>query len=185
MDLRLACMDDLPQLKAVYENIIDNMNKNNISIWDEIYPCEFFSDDIQNKRFYILLAERNEIIAGFALCASNAGENSVNWSKTQDKALYLDRLGVNVNYLRKGIGSTMITYAIALAKENGAKYLRLFAVDINEPAINLYVRNGFQKVDGIYDESIDDDIILHEYGFEIELSESYDLLAANEVIGNV
>ena len=51
MNLRLAEKNDLPQLKTMYEKIIDNMNKANIQIWNEIYPCEFFQDDIQNKIF--------------------------------------------------------------------------------------------------------------------------------------
>ena len=36
MNFRIAKMDDLPQLKVVYENIIEEMNCNNIKIWDEI-----------------------------------------------------------------------------------------------------------------------------------------------------
>ena len=105
MEFRLANVDDLPQLKAIYMDIIHNMNKENIQIWDEIYPCEFFCDDIANNCLYILV-----------------------------------------------------------------EYLRLFVVDINKPAINLYIKNGFQKADGIYDEIIGGDIILHELGFEIETS---------------
>ena len=53
-----------------------------------------------------------------------------------------------------------------LAKEKGVEYLRLFVVDINKPAINLYIKNGFKKAEGIYDEIIDDNLTLHEYGFE-------------------
>ena len=49
-----------------------------------------------------------------------------------------------------------------------AKYLRLFVVDINKPAINLYLKNGFKRVDGIYEERIGDSV-LREYGFEIEI----------------
>ena len=169
MNLRMANMDDLPQLKAVYEKIIDNMNKNNIQIWDEIYPCEFFGDDIANNRLYVL-EENNEIVSAFALCNSNSGAEYVKWENKHDKALYIDRFGVNVNYSRKGIGSLMLNKAITLARSNGAKYLRLFVVDINEPAINLYIKNGFKRVDGIYDEIIDDDLVLHEFGFEIETS---------------
>lgn len=36
MNFRIAKMDDLPQLKVVYENIIEEMNCNNIKIWNEI-----------------------------------------------------------------------------------------------------------------------------------------------------
>ena len=52
----------------------------------------------------------------------------------------------------------------------GAEYLRLFVVDKTYPAINLYKKTGFEKVDGIYDEVIDDDFVLHEFGFEIKTS---------------
>ena len=169
MDLRLANINDLSKLKAVYGNIIDNMNRNNIPIWDEIYPCEFFRDDIENNRLYLLVEEHDDIVAAFALCGSNAGESYVKWENTNDKALYLDRFGVNVDYSRRGIGSIMLKHAITLTKQKDAKYLRLFVVDINEPAINVYLKNGFRQVDGIYEERIDDDLILREYGFEIEL----------------
>jgi ribosomal protein S18 acetylase RimI-like enzyme len=169
MDLRLANINDLSKLKAVYRNIIDNMIRNKISIWDEIYPCEFFSDDIENNRLYLLVEEHDDIVAAFALCESNAGESYVKWENANDKALYIDRFGVNIDYSRRGIGSIMLKHAITLTKQKNAKYLRLFVVDINKPAINVYLKNGFRQVDGIYEERIDDDSILREYGFEMEV----------------
>ena len=63
----------------------------------------------------------------------------------------------------------MLKYAITLTKQKNAKYLRLLVVDINKPAIDLYLKNGFRRVDEIYEERIDDDLILREYGFEIEV----------------
>lgn len=165
MNLRLAKKNDLHQLKQMYERIIDNMNKNNIQIWDEVYPCEFFQEDIENKRLYIL-TEDDDIVAAFALCESNDGEEYLKWKNTKEKALYIDRFGVNVKYLRQGIAGLMLKNAMELAKLKNAKYLRLFVVDINKPAINLYLKNGFKQVDGIYEEKIKD-FVLYEYGFEI------------------
>lgn len=167
MDLRLAEKSDLPQLITMYEKTIDHMNKSNIRIWDEIYPCGFFQDDIENKNLY-LLTEDHDIVAAFALCESNDGEDHLKWKDVKEKALYIDRLGVNVNYLRQGIGGLMLKSAIELAKQKDAKYLRLFVVDVNKPAINLYLKSGFKHVDGIYEERIDD-FVLREYGFEIEI----------------
>ena len=68
-----------------------------------------------------------------------------------------------------GIGSLMLEKAKEVAKNLGAEYLRLFVADINEPAIQLYIKNGFTKGIGVYNEVIDDDLILHEYGFETVL----------------
>lgn len=169
MTLRLAKRSDLQRVKTMYKEIVNNMNKNNIPIWDEIYPCEFFNDDIEAKRLYLLEEENKDIAAAFALCESNDGEAHVKWESADAKALYIDRLGVNVQYLRKGIGSIILKSAIELSKQKCAMYLRLFAVDINKPAINLYLKNDFNKVEGVYEEVIDDELTLREYGFEIKV----------------
>ena len=36
MNFRMVKMDDLPEFKVVYEKIIEEMNCNNIEIWNEI-----------------------------------------------------------------------------------------------------------------------------------------------------
>lgn len=61
MDLRLAVMEDLPQIKAIYKEIIKNMDSNNIQIWDEIYLCEFLENDIKNNQLYVLI-DNDEIV---------------------------------------------------------------------------------------------------------------------------
>jgi len=168
MDFRPAVMEDLPQIKSVFQDIIQKMNSEQISIWDEIYPCEFFAEDIKKNRLYILL-HHEDIVSAFALCDTNPGERAVEWQDNRCRALYLDRLGVNVNYSRMGIGSLTLEKAKETAKNAGAEYLRLFVVDINEPAIRLYRKNGFILANGVYDEVIDDGFILREYGFEAVL----------------
>lgn len=169
MDLRLAKTGDLPQLKTMYQQIVEHMNKNGIQIWDEVYPCEFLGEDIENKQLYVL-EKRGEIVSAFALCDSNAGAEAVAWEDKNADALYIDRLGVKVSAMGTGIGSAVLDKAIVLAKERGAKYLRLFVVDRNKPAINLYIKKGLKKAGGCYDEVIDEELTLREYGFEVETS---------------
>lgn len=41
MDLRLAVMDDLLQIKDMYKQIVDDMTANHVRIWDEGYPGDF------------------------------------------------------------------------------------------------------------------------------------------------
>ena len=168
MELRLANKSDLPQIKSMYRKLIDHMNQNNIAIWDEIYPCEFFQNDIKNNSLYLLTAE-NDIAAAFALCESNGGAADLEWKNRNGTAMYIDRLGVNVNFLRQGVGGAALKSAMELAKQKNASCLRLFVVDRNKPAIRLYEKTGFQRAGGIYEEKIADDFVLREYGFEIEL----------------
>lgn len=168
MDFRHAVIQDLPPIIGMYKEIIKKMDEDGLQIWDDIYPCGYFEDDINNNRLYIM-AEGMEIVAAFALCKSNSGEGFIEWENRSGKALYLDRLGVNVKYRGKGIGGLSLTKAREAAKALGAEYLRLFVVDINAPAIGLYRKNGFVSAKGVYDEVIDEDCILHEYGYEIRL----------------
>ena len=168
MEYRPAVIQDLPQIKEVFQDIIKSMEDGGIPIWDEVYPCEFFEDDIKENRLY-LMTEGEEILSAFALCESNSGEAHITWEDKHAKALYLDRLGVNARRARQGIGGSTLIKAEETAKALGAEYLRLFVVDSNLPAIALYEKSGFTRAKGSYDEVIDEDYILHEYGYEKKL----------------
>lgn len=145
MEFRLAQMEDLPRIKAVFEDIIQDMNRRGIDIWDEVYPCAFFEEDIKRRRLYVLL-DQAQVVSAFALCETNEGAGSLGWESGGAKALYFDRFGVNVSYAGKGIGGFMLEKAKGAAKELGMEYLRLFVVDRNEPAVRLYQKSGFAMV---------------------------------------
>ncbi|WP_295135494.1 GNAT family N-acetyltransferase [uncultured Catenibacterium sp.] len=168
MDFRQAVMQDLLQLKDMYKRIIKNMNEQNIQIWDDIYPCEFFEGDIKNNQLYILL-NNGEIVSAFVLSDTNSGETAVEWNDNHAKAVYIDILGVNIKYLKKGLGNLMLDKAKEIAKTLNAEYLRLFVIDINIPAIQLYTKKEFIKVNGVYNEIFDDGFVLYEHGYEIKL----------------
>ena len=55
----------------------------------------------------------------FVLCKRNAGENAVNWKDNHAEVLYIDRLGVNVKYTKKGMVFTtkylmMVLYCVSM-----------------------------------------------------------------------
>ncbi len=56
-----------------------------------------------------------------------------------------------------------------MATEKNAEYLRLFVIDFNIPAINLYEKFGFKQVKGVYKEVIDETLSFDEFGYEIKL----------------
>lgn len=168
MKCRIAELNDLPQLKSMYQKLIAQMNRSGIRIWDEIYPCEYLKEDIENRRLYVSTL-RQKIVSAFALCGSHTGAEAVSWENNQANAIYIDRLGVSADCLRGGIGSLTLRAAEESAREKGAEYLRLFVVDSNQPAIQLYIKNGFQRADGVYMEVIDEGLTLRELGFEIRV----------------
>ena len=166
--VRLAAVQDLQELKEMYQRIVKDMNDNGIQIWDEIYPCEFLEEDIEKNQLYVF-SNGSEMLAAFALCDQSAGEEAIKWMDREGKAFYLERLGVNPEHGKKGIGSQMVRKAKEIARAHGGSCLRLFVADTNRPAVQLYIKNGFVKAEGVYDEVFEDGFVLHEYGYEIEL----------------
>lgn len=171
MKLRLARTDDLPQLRVVFDEIIENMNRQNIEIyWDEVYPYNYFVKDIEKKHLYIL-EDNGVIAAAFAVSDSFDNTDGVQWQNNDAKAAYLERLGVNVKYRHKGVSSEALSGAVAVAASQGAEYLRLFVVDVNIPAVKLYEKFGFGRADGLYYEPVDD-FFLPELCYEIKTTAS-------------
>lgn len=167
-NFRIASMEDLPEIKRMYRQIVRRMQEDQIDIWDEIYPCEFFEEDIRRGSLY-LLREGAATAAAFALSKSGPGEGGVKWENPHARAMYLDRLGVNTDFRGTGTGALALARAQEQAREQGADYLRLLVVDVNAPAIRLYEKNGFRRAEGMYDQVIDEELVLHEYGYEKRL----------------
>lgn len=168
MKFVLASLEDLDQIKQMYTKIVQNMYSNDIKIWNEHYPNELFETDILNKSLY-LLKDNNIIIGAFTIYKHDNLEEDLMWTNNSSKAFLLNRLGINVDYLHKGYGQKLIKYACKIAKENSAEYLHLLVSDKNIPALSLYEKCNFNKVNGIHEEKISDDFSIYEYGFEMYL----------------
>ena len=169
MKIILAEEKDLVDIKEMYVKIINNMISNGITIWNKYYPIEVFEEDIREKNLYLL--KNNDVILGaFALYEHKDIESDVKWKDTKTKAYLLNRVGVNVDYIRQGIGQKLVDEADKLAREKGAKFLRLLVVKENTPAIKLYDKCEFERVEGLHEEKIRDDYSLFEYAYEKELN---------------
>ncbi len=59
--------------------------------------------------------------------------------------------------------------------------MRIFVIDVNEPAIQFYLKNGLQKVEGIYDER--KILIRQKVGVPIMLMTSVVILFCDVVAG--
>ncbi len=164
MKFRQAHYEDLPALKSFFQSVVLDMNNSGISIWNEQYPYEVLTDDIELKWLY--LSEEDEITSVFAVCNERGEKEFVQWKEPDKKSVYIYRLAVNPKFSGKGIASEAIKFIENLARINNAEYIRLLVVDINTPAINLYLKNGFLKVDGVYHQEVEKGKPLTEFGYE-------------------
>lgn len=169
MAIRLAEISDLAKLKEVFAKIVKTMNKNGIFIWHKYYPYEEFESGIEQKCLYVM-TENGEIVSAFILRDSMDGSKCFEWENRDAKVKYISCFGVDSNHLHKGIGSLTLCKAMEIARQFGAEFLRLGVAMENAPAINLYRKNGFTKVGGvfqIYSDFLAKNII--ENGYEIKL----------------
>lgn len=166
MEARRADEGDLAAIIEMYEDIVALMHDQGFDFWDEVYPFRAFPSDIADRRFYVMEHAEGTIAAAFALSESNPGDACVAWSDERGRACYLDRLGVAVDSRGVGWGGAAIEAASDLARERGCSFLRLFVVDVNEPARFLYERCGFVRVRGTFVQRFEDGTSLLEYAYE-------------------
>lgn len=166
---RLANEGDLPKLEIIFKQIVKHMYNGGIKIWNDFYPFDEFPDDIKNKNLYLLI-NNEDIISVFGLYSSTNGQENFEWGNKNAKVFYLGRFAVNINYLNQGVGSLTLKLASEIVRKQNAHFLRLLVSNENFPALNLYRKNGFQRVMGEYvefSEALHKDIV--EFGFEKKL----------------
>lgn len=169
MNFRLANLEDLPKIYEIFAEIISDMNKNKIEIWDELYPCSLFKSDIEQGQLY-LLCDGDTIVSVLALAdGKDEGEGTIEWQNSAQRAKYVLRFGVNVRCRHRGLARLTLEKAAELARSHGAEVLRLLVVDFNTPARNLYEKCGFALRPGEAILQFDDGSTLRELGMELAL----------------
>lgn len=149
LTIRKAVSSDYPKVLDFYWRLIDVMPQLPYSPkWTkDVYPTK---EEIRNylERGELYLAEKEEmIVSSMAVtCSTNDGYDKVSWPSgcKEEEVNYLHLLGVSVFAMQQGIGKQMVQKALAVAKENGAKAMRLDVVEGNLPAEKLYLSQSFQ-----------------------------------------
>ncbi len=166
MHIRPAQLSDLPQLKEMCELVVTAMQIKKINIWSEFYPYDEFETDIAKQELFVVVVD-NLIVGVFALVSHIKGEESFTWINKESSAMYISRLAVHPAFSKQGLASKIISHVIETAQKQQISFVRLTVADTNFPAIKLYEKNGFIRVNGIFnDYSPALDIIIPEWGYE-------------------
>lgn len=137
MNIELACIDDLNDIKKLYEILFLDMSK--------LQPeyCRVASQDdcflktiIESDKDDILIAKENHQILGFALVQQ---QNTPPFNCfVPHKYAYLMDIVVAPDHRGKGIGKQLINAVKSWAKERKMEYIELGVLTENENAIKLY-----------------------------------------------
>ena len=163
---RLAKNKDQKIFPNLYEQVKDKMHSNGIDIWYRRYPyCEFYKY-IKEKSLYVL--EINGEVAGaFRLSRFDSDEKFFEWANKNSEAIYFSKMAILPKFNGMGYGKKIINFIEEYAKQNKIKYIRLTVYAKNIPAIKLYEKCGFKKVEGTAKLTKNSEQFL--YGYEKEM----------------
>ena len=166
MICRKATKSDMAKLNDMYTAIVEDMQSNNIAIWDDIYPMEQIEFDVADECMYVLDID-GDIVGAFSVYDTNSAEDEIEWQDTSASRIYIGLIGVNMNNRRQGVGKKIIDEVVNIATSRGVRFIRLMVEDRNVPAINMYTKYGFEKKRGIHKEFYPDrGLYLVECGYE-------------------
>jgi len=101
-------------------------------------------EKISDSRFYEEFVEEPRVFAA-ELDGKQVGWIELGYHKWNNRMRVWEIL-VREEYRKKGIGTLLMDHAVKVAKEKGARMLVLETQSCNVPAINFYLKFGFELI---------------------------------------
>jgi len=149
LKLRKANESDLDTAYEIFKLAIEEMDKNNIHQWDNLYPTkDILKDDILKNQLF--LGEINREIASVFVLNKEYDEeySNMNWKYKDASFFILHRLCVNPKFQNQGIGTNTMRLIEEFSKGEGIETIRLDAFSLNPFALKMYEKAGYSKVGG-------------------------------------
>lgn len=142
LDVRQAIAEDFQPIMQLFQAAIAHMLKNGIDQWDELYPA---AADIAAGEMYICM-QGGEMASVFVL-NRQADEQyaDCDWQLDEQGSMVVHRLCVHPCCQGRGIGGGTVQALEQLARQKGARSIRLDAFSQNPAALRLYQRAGYSK----------------------------------------
>lgn len=140
----IARDEDLDEIFAMFRAAINEMERQGIPQWDEVYPDrDILRRDIIVSQLFVGRIQ-NEIVCAYVLNTECDGEYQLgDWKYPREYARIVHRLCVHPNYHRRGIARNTMLYIEQQAKALGARSIRLDAFTLNPHALRLYENLGY------------------------------------------
>lgn len=134
-------VNDLDFTFYLFESAIAYQKKNGYELWPQ-FSEELIKNEIREKRHWKIL-DGEIMVCIFSVMYSDP----LIWlEKNNDPSVYLHRIAINPEFKGKGIMKLIKTWAIAHAKENHKKYVRMDTWGNNETLRNYYISCGFNYI---------------------------------------
>jgi ribosomal protein S18 acetylase RimI-like enzyme len=149
MEIKKALQTDIPEILALVQQCIKDMNAQDITQWNDLYPpMEIFSQDIDKGTLFKLTD--NQKIIGIIVLSDIQDEEykDITWQDTSDKFIVVHRLAVQPDRQRQGLAEKMLEFAELYAKDNGFASIRIDTFSKNPRTLNLFEKRKYQRKSG-------------------------------------
>ncbi|PTS94742.1 N-acetyltransferase [Pedobacter sp. HMWF019] len=139
-------LQDINEVMCLIKEAISEMENNEISQWDDVYPnYKIVFDDIDTEAMFGIY--KNLELAGIVVLDKNQSPeySSVEWELNNDSPLVMHRLCVRPKFQGQGIAKQLLKFSEQFANNNSYTSIRLDAFSGNPSALNLYENNGYLK----------------------------------------
>ena len=131
---------DAREIYALYHSLIDAP----YGTWSEEYPdFELVQEDLAKSEVFVM-RDGGRIIAAIVSEDSDEFDGMAPWYGDVRRWAQLGRLGVDKAYQGRGIGRSMMRYALERVREEGCDAVRLLVGVHNLPAQHAYATLGFE-----------------------------------------
>ncbi len=147
--IRIATMDDLPQLQVVgrqtfYETFAAGNTEENIRQYlEDGFSVAKLTAELMDPNSSFYLAFDNETAIGYLKINTGSAQTEFQ----EGKAIEIERIYVLKAFHGHLVGQQLYRKAMAIAAEKGAEYVWLGVWEENPRAIAFYKKNGFVEFD--------------------------------------
>jgi len=143
MIIRLATLNDIPQILAFVAEVIPGMKATGNFQWDYDYPNkQVFTEDINLNQLWV--AEATGAIAGVAAITTDRdAEYAQAGLDIDEAAIVTHRLAVNINYRGRGVAAALLMQAEHEAAQRGINILRIDTNIANLATQKLFPKLGY------------------------------------------
>ncbi|MGN0484353.1 MAG: GNAT family N-acetyltransferase [Lachnospiraceae bacterium] len=149
--IRKATVNDVEMIEESYnEHFQYEMDHTAFTVFKKgIYPTRSDAERAINSGTMYVYEEGESIIGSIIIDRIQPAEYAnISWKGVlyEDEVMVIHLLMVRPSMSGRGIATSLIKYAVELARSNQCKALRLDTGSQNMPAVSLYEKNGFEIV---------------------------------------
>lgn len=146
--LREAIVSDFNQMLKIYDELDEMHRVEHPTIFikpeGDARPLEYIQNLIEDENKYLVIAEVDDQLIGFAECA--VLESSTFPVVRKRKWVELNSLVVSKNYQGKGIGKKLLNEVTKWSKEKEINRMELKVFSFNTSADEFYKKAGFKDL---------------------------------------